>query len=79
MKKLLAVLIVSSSGILTYAHGPDYQKTNIKNHPRVNRVNKRIDNQGKNEMRKIGDGHLTKTDQKVLNRHLNQNSRIIGY
>jgi AICAR transformylase/IMP cyclohydrolase PurH len=108
MKKLLTVLIVSSLGILTFAQGPGYQKTNIKNHPRVNQVNERIDNQEKRihnevkegdltkkqavqdrknlsemnqekkDMRKIDDGHLTKTDQKALNQQLNQNSRRIG-
>jgi fructose-1,6-bisphosphatase len=59
MKKLLMVLIVSSLVILTFAQGPGYQKTNTKNHPRVNQVNKRIDNQEKRINKEVKDGDLT--------------------
>lgn len=105
------VMILFSIGLainFANAQDPGHQKTQIKNHPRVNQVNKRIDNQEKRinkevkegdiskqqarqdrknlttinqekkDMRKMDNGHLTKTDKKVLNKQLNNNSQNIS-
>jgi len=61
-----------------FAQGPGHQPTHLKNHPRVDQVNKRIDNQEKriNQERKEGD--LTKAqaqqDRKNL-KTINQEKR----
>lgn len=65
MKTLLmtvAAAILSTSVLL--ATGPGYQKTNIKKHPRVDQVNKRIDNQESRIHKDAKDGALTKTQAK---------------
>src|SRR5579885_2702736 len=45
MKTLVIVLALSAVAFYVNAQGPGRQKTNIKNHPRVNQVNKREDKQ----------------------------------
>lgn len=108
MKKLCVLFAAIGIGLASYAQAPGPQKTDIKNHPRVNQVNTRVDrqekginkgvkdgdlnkqqarkdkknlstiNQEKKDMRKENNGHLTKTDQKLLNKQLNKNSKNIG-
>jgi hypothetical protein len=109
MKKVFVTIVFLFSCSLIFAQtGPGHQPTNIKNHPRVNQVNSRIDNQEhrikeevkegdiskqearedkrnlkqinreKRLMRKQDNGHLTTSDQQVLNQQLNQNSKEIG-
>jgi len=108
MKKLIIAVLAAGIGLAAYAQRPGVQRTNIKNHPRVNQVNKRIDNQEKRiieerkegdlthkearearkdlaainqekrQMRKANNGHLTKKDQVILNKQLNENSKKIG-
>ena len=60
MKKLFIVLLAAGIGLTTFAQGPGPQKTNIKNHPRVNHVNKRIDNQEKRINKEVKEGDITK-------------------
>ena len=60
MKKLFIALLATSIGLITFAQGPGHQKTNIKNHPRVNQVNKRIDNQERRINKEVKEGDLTK-------------------
>jgi hypothetical protein len=109
MKKVLFSAVFALLATFTFAQaGPGPQPTNIKDHPRVNQVNGRIDNQEKriteerkegditkkqahkdrknlkkinkekHQMRKADGGHLTKKDQKDLNKDLNKNSQKIG-
>lgn len=109
MKTFIVTTLALSITVLSFAQGPGHQPRHIPNHPRVNEVNGRIDNQErrinterkageltkgqaqadrsnlkainqeKHEMRSTDGGHLTKADQRVLNKQLNKNSRRIGY
>jgi hypothetical protein len=45
---------------LSYAQGPGHQRTHIKDHPRVNQVNKRIDNQEHRINTERKEGEITK-------------------
>jgi len=109
MKKLLvSALLVGAllAPLAAFAQGAG-NPTDLKNHPRVDQVNKRVQNQhsriqqgvksGKistsqakqlhgerhaikteeRGMRKADNGHLTKTDQKMLNKQMNQRSKQI--
>ncbi|MDR3653546.1 MAG: hypothetical protein P4L34_11345 [Paludibacter sp.] len=60
MKKLIIAALAVSLGLATYAQGPGTQNTNIKKHPRVNQVNKRIDNQEKRITEEKKEGEITK-------------------
>jgi len=60
MKTLLATTISLFIGAATFAQGPGKQPTNLKNHPKVNQVNKRIDNQEKRITTEKKDGQITK-------------------
>ena len=57
MKQLFLTMLAAAITTLSFAQGPGHQRTNIKDHPRVNQVNRRIDNQEKriNTERKEGD------------------------
>jgi hypothetical protein len=108
MRKLIIAVLAVGIGLSAFAQRPGVQRTNIKNHPRVNQVNKRINNQEqriieerkegdlthkearevrkdlaainkeKRQMRKAHNGHLTKKDQVILNKQLNETSKKIG-
>jgi predicted nucleic acid-binding Zn-ribbon protein len=60
MKTLFATLLATSIGLASFAQGPGHQPTHIKNHPRVNQVDKRIDNQEKRITEERKEGDLTK-------------------
>jgi hypothetical protein len=60
MKKLIISMLAISFGLATFAQGPGVQKTNIKNHPRVNQVDKRINNQEKRITKEKKEGEITK-------------------
>ena len=60
MKTLIATTVALFIGATTFAQGPGKQPTNLKNHPRVNQVNKRIDNQEKRITTERKEGELTK-------------------
>lgn len=62
MKKLLSLIVLLGMGIMMYAQGPGYQKTNINGHPRVNQVNKRIDHQEHRINREVKTGKITKSE-----------------
>ncbi len=78
MNKVFLLAIAGLLGITSYAQGPGHQRTNIKNHPRVNQVNKRIDNQEKRITEERKEGDLTKAqaqqDRKNLSR-INQEKK----
>ena len=56
----MIALLAVSFGLATYAQDPGTQSTTIKNHPRVNQVNKRIDNQEKRITTEKKQGEITK-------------------
>jgi hypothetical protein len=72
MKSLL-ILLATGISLSSFAQqGPGHQRTHIKDHPRVNQVNKREDNQEKriNEERKEGD--ITKAQAKQDRKNLKE-------
>ncbi|MBS1638764.1 MAG: hypothetical protein JST94_11210 [Bacteroidetes bacterium] len=60
MKTLFITAIATTISLATFAQGPGKQPTHIKNHPRVNEVDKRIDNQEKRITEERKEGDLTK-------------------
>ena len=70
MKKLTLLLVASGMGLALLAQGPGVQKTNIKNHPRVNEVNSRIDNKEKRINREEREGKISKRQAKADKRNL---------
>ena len=78
MKSLFITAIITSISLVSFSQGPGPQRTNIKNHPRVNQVNNRIDNQEKRITQERKEGDLTKTqaqnDRKNLST-INQEKR----
>lgn len=71
MKKLIIALFAVGISLATFAQqGPGPQKTNIKNHPRVNQVNKREDNQEKRIHKEVKEGEITKAEAKQDRKNL---------
>ena len=70
MKTLFLTLLACSLTALSFAQGPGHQKTNIPNHPRVNQVNHRIDNQEKRINTQRKDGNITKSQAQQDRRNL---------
>jgi len=64
MKKIIIALLVSNLVLFAYAKGPGHQRTNIKDHPRVNEVNKREDKQEKRINKEVKEGEITKAQAK---------------
>jgi len=60
MKTLILTTLAISITAASFAQGPGHQPTHLKNHPRVNQVNKRIDNQEKRINTERKEGDLTK-------------------
>ena len=61
MKTINLTLLATIISAASFAQaGPGHQRTHIKNHPRVNEVNKRIDNQEKRITEERKEGDLTK-------------------
>ena len=78
MKKLSLLLLTTGMGLIIFAQGPGKQDTHIKDHPRVNQVNKRVDNQEKRIDNKVKDGDMSKQqarkDRKEL-KEINQEKK----
>jgi len=55
----MIALLAGSIGLATYAQGPGPQRTDINNHPRVDEINKRIDNQEERIARGRKEGKIT--------------------
>ncbi|MDH7462473.1 hypothetical protein QEG73_14330 [Chitinophagaceae bacterium 26-R-25] len=72
MKSLLILLATGISLTSMAQQGPGHQRTHIKDHPRVNQVNKREDKQEKriNQERKEGD--ITKAQAKQDRKNLKE-------
>lgn len=61
MKKLIITLVAVVISLSTFAQqGPGPQKTNIKNHPRVNQVNRRVDKQEARIHNQVKEGEITR-------------------
>ena len=61
MKTLILTTLAISISAITFAQGPGHQPTHLQNHPRVNQVNRRIDNQEKRITEERKEGDLTKS------------------
>lgn len=65
MKKLVIAAAIFCINLVTFAQtGPGSQRTHIKNHPRVNQVNGRIDNQERRIHKEVKEGDITKAQAK---------------
>jgi hypothetical protein len=60
MKKLFLASSMLFSMVAFAQHGPGHQNTHIRNHPAVNKVNNRIDNQEKRIAQERKEGDLSK-------------------
>ena len=78
MKKLTITAFALFISALTFAQGPGHQRTHIPDHPRVNQVNGRIDNQERriNTERREGEisGRQARQDRRNLSA-INQEKR----
>jgi len=61
MKTIISTTLALAICAISFAQGPGHQPTHLKNHPRVNQVNKRIDNQEKRITTERKEGDLTKS------------------
>lgn len=70
MKTLFFTALAIAVSTAAFAQGPGHQPTHLQGHPRVNQVNRRIDNQERriNEERREGD--LTKAQARQDRRNL---------
>jgi hypothetical protein len=75
MKIFILTAFAVTITLTSFAQGPGHQRTHIPDHPRVNQVNSRIDNQEKriNQERREGEltGHQARQDRRNL-RAINQ-------
>ncbi|WP_339071058.1 hypothetical protein [Chitinophaga sp. 212800008-4] len=55
-----------------FAQGPGHQRTHIRNHPRVNQVNRRIDNQERRISEERREGDITKGQAKQDRKNLRE-------
>ena len=59
MKTVIITAMALTIGLTSLAQGPGHQRTHIPGHPRVNEVNKRIDNQEKRITEERREGDIT--------------------
>jgi len=72
MKTLIVTTIATIISLATFAKGPGKQPTHIKNHPKVNQVDKRIDHQEKRISEERKEGDLTKTQAQQDRKNLSE-------
>jgi hypothetical protein len=72
MKNILVVSILVGCSVVALAQGPGHQKTNIPNHPRVNQVNKRIDNQEHRINKEEKEGEISQKQAKADRQNLKE-------
>ena len=80
MKTLIISLFVGVVSFTVNAQGPGHQRTDVKNHPRVNQVNGRVDNQEKRINRKKKNGQITQQQAQQDRQNLksiNQEKRLV--
>ena len=70
MKTLVLTMLACTIAAASFAQGPGHQRTNIPNHPRVNPVNRRENNQEKRITNERKDGDLTKAQAHQDRRNL---------
>jgi hypothetical protein len=72
MKKFLIASFVFGLSLVAVAQGPGRQRTNIPNHPRVNQVNKRIDNQERRINQEVREGEMSKKEARQDRQNLKE-------
>ncbi|MBV8390135.1 MAG: hypothetical protein JO080_10080 [Mucilaginibacter sp.] len=71
MKKTILTAFTIAIATVTFAQqGPSHQRTHIPHHPRVNQVNKRIDNQESRIKDERKEGDLTRNQARKDRRNL---------
>ena len=76
MKKVIFSAVFALIATFTFAQaGPGPQPTNIKDHPRVNQVNGRIDNQEKRITEERKEGEITKGQARQDRKNLKKVNR----
>jgi hypothetical protein len=71
MKKIILTAFTIAIATVTFAQqGPGHQRTHIAHHPRVNQVNKRIDNQESRIKDERKEGDLTRAQARKDRRNL---------
>ncbi len=70
MKNLFLLILSVCISVFSYAQGPGHQRTHIKNHPRVNQVNHRVDKQERRITTERKEGDLSKAQAKQDRRNL---------
>jgi len=70
MKKSLLSILGITICMVTFAQGPGHQPKHIQDHPKVNQVNSRIDNQEKRITQERKEGDLTKAQAKQDRKNL---------
>ena len=70
MKTFILSVFALTISVASFAQGPGHQQTHLKNHPRVNQVNGRIDNQEKRINNERKEGEITKAQAQQDRRNL---------
>lgn len=70
MKTFILSVFALTISVASFAQGPGHQPTHLKNHPRVNQVNGRIDNQEKRINNERKEGEITKGQAQQDRRNL---------
>ncbi len=70
MKTFILSVFALTISVASFAQGPGHQPTHLKNHPRVNQVNGRIDNQEKRINNERKEGEITKAQAQQDRRNL---------
>ena len=72
MKPRIIAVLISTISFTAFAQGPGHQRTHIPHHPRVNQVNKRIDNQEHRINQERKEGEITKGQARQDRRNLSK-------
>lgn len=72
MKKIILTGLAFGFATLSFAQGPGHQRTRIANHPRVDQVNRRTDNQEKRITDERKEGDLSKSQARHDRRNLSR-------
>ena len=72
MKSLIIAVLISNISFTSFAQGPGHQRTHIPHHPRVNQVNRRIDNQEHRINKERREGEITKAQARQGRRNLSK-------
>jgi hypothetical protein len=70
MKTFILSALALTISLASFAQGPGHQPTHLKNHPRVNQVNGRVDNQEHRINQERKEGEITKGQAQQDRRNL---------